>query len=134
MVRRSVLFALACALTACPGEEQPPMCITVDTACAPLYPPTFQNVYNMTLRPTCGATNSSCHSASGAQGGLSFADEQTAYDGLLNTRVTAGDPGCSEMIVRTSSPGTDYEMPPGGGLSGPARCALLQWVQAGAPR
>jgi hypothetical protein len=134
MVPRPVLFALACALTACPGEEQPPMCITVDTACAPLYPPTFANVYNMTLRPSCGSANSSCHSASGAKGGLSLADEQTAYDGLLNTRVKPGDPGCSEMVVRSSSPGTDYEMPPGGGLSPAARCALLQWVQAGAPR
>lgn len=129
------VVVLASALLAgCPGEEQPPMCKTVDTACTPLYPPTFANVYNNTLRPTCGATNSSCHSASGNKGGLSFADEQTAYDGLLNTRVTPGDPGCSEMVVRTSSPGTDYEMPPGGGLSAGAACSLLQWVQAGAPR
>ncbi len=134
MFRRSVLFALACALTGCPGEDQPPMCITVDTACAPLYPPTFANVYTMTLRPTCGATNSSCHSESGAKGGLSFADEQTAYDGLVDTRVKPGDPGCSEFVVRTSSPDTDYEMPPGGGLSAPARCSLVRWVEDGAPR
>ena len=134
MVRRFVVVAIACALAGCPGEEQPPICITVDTACAPLYPPTFANVYANTLRPTCGATNGSCHSAAGKKGGLSFADEQTAYDGLLNTRVKPGDPGCSEMVVRSSSPGTDYEMPPGGGLNVAARCALLQWVQAGAPR
>ena len=131
---RVVLLA-SLVLAGCPGEEQPPMCITVDTSCTPLYPPTFVNVYKNTLRPTCGATNGACHSATGKQGGLSFADEQTAYDGLLNTRVTPGDPGCSEMVVRTSSPGKDYEMPPGGGgLNDGARCALVQWVQAGAPR
>ena len=134
MVLRPVLFALVGALAGCPGEEQPPACITVDTACAPLYTPTFTNVYNNTLKPSCGATNSSCHSASGAQGGLSFADEQTAYDGLVNRRVKPGDPGCSELVVRTSSPGTDYEMPPGSALPAAAQCALVQWVQNGAQR
>jgi hypothetical protein len=135
MVRCTLLLALACALGGFPGEDQPPMCITVDTSCAPLYTPTFTNVYNMTLRTSCGSTNNSCHSASGAQGGLSFADEQTAFDGLMRGgRVAPGDPGCSEMIVRTSSPGTDYEMPPGSPLSEPTRCALIQWVANGAQR
>lgn len=134
MVYRPVWLAVACALAGCPGgDDPPPMCITVDSSCAPLYTPTFANVYTMTIRPSCGPTNSSCHSASG-EGGLSFADEQTAYDNLLGGRVTAGDPGCSEFVVRTSSPGADYQMPPGGALSAPARCALLQWVQNGAQR
>lgn len=131
---RLVLLALG-ALAGCPGSEQPPMCITVDTNCAPLYTPTFTNVYANTLRTSCGSTNNSCHSAAGAQGGLSFADEQTAYDGLMRAgRVVAGDPGCSEMIVRTGSPGTDYEMPPGTPLSAPTQCALIQWVANGAQR
>lgn len=135
MLRSSVVVAITCALAGCPsGDEQPPMCITVDTSCAPLYPPTFANVYNNTLKPSCGSTNSSCHSAAGMKGGLSFADEQTAYDGLLNTRVTAGDAACSEMVVRTSSPGSDYTMPPGSALSAPARCSLLLWVHNGAQR
>ena len=121
-------------LAGCPGKDPPPMCITVDTACAPLFAPTFTNVYNMTIKGSCGSVNASCHSAAGAQGGLSFADEQTAFDGLTAGRVTPGDPGCSEFIVRTSSPGTDYEMPPGVTLSAPTRCALIQWVQNGAQR
>ena len=134
MSLRPVLLAL-CVLAGCPGSEQPPMCITVDANCAPLYTPTFSNVYSMTLRTSCGATNNACHSAAGAQGGLSFADEQTAYDGLMRAgRVVGGDPGCSEMIVRTSSPGTDYEMPPGTPLSAPTQCALIQWVANGAQR
>ena len=132
------LFAVACAiaLAGCPGgDEAPPKCITVDTACTPLYTPTFANVYNMTLRPSCGTQLSSCHAASNPQGGLSFGDEQAAYDGLMRGgRLVPGDAACSELIVRTSSPGTDYEMPPGAPLSAPTQCALIQWVQAGAQR
>ena len=135
---RQWLFVIACAiaLAGCPGgDEAPPKCITVDTACSPLYTPTFTNVYNMTIKNGCGSLLSSCHSSSNPQGGLSFADEQTAYDGLMrNGRVTPGDAACSELIVRTSSPGTDYEMPPGAPLSPATQCALVQWVQNGAQR
>ena len=76
---------------------------------------------------------SSCHSATGRAGGLSLADQQTAYTELMKEgRVKPGDPSCSELIVRTSSPGEDYQMPPGDPLDVPARCALIQWVQQGA--
>jgi hypothetical protein len=131
MFRRLLLLAL---VAGCPGGDELPMCITVDATCAPLYTPTFTNVYTMTIRPSCGATNNACHSASSPGGGLSFADEQTAFDGLTRGRVTAGNPGCSEMIVRTHSAGKDYEMPPGAPLSASTQCALLQWVQNGAQR
>jgi hypothetical protein len=124
----------------CPSNDPPPMCITVDTACAPGYVPTFDNVYRYTLQNSCGSTQSSCHSASGHQGGLSMADEATAYADLLamspnyhRPRVSPGDAACSLMIVRTDSPGTDYQMPPGEPLTDPERCALIQWVQMGAP-
>jgi hypothetical protein len=114
-------------------SDTPPACITVDTACAPLYAPTFDNAYSMTLRDGCGSQRSSCHSAAGKQGGMSFEDEAHAYAALLAGRVVPGDPGCSKMIVRTSSPGESYQMPPGDPLSEAARCSLIQWVQAGAP-
>jgi hypothetical protein len=120
------------AATAC-ASDPPPSCITVDTTCAPLYAPTFDNVYTTTLRDTCGSARSSCHSAAGKQGGMSFEDESHAYASLLAGRVTPGNPGCSKMIVRTDSPGASYQMPPGDPLSEPERCALIQWVQAGAP-
>jgi hypothetical protein len=123
----------------CPSDP-PPMCITVDTACAPGYVPTFDNLYKNTLKNSCGSTQASCHSATGHQGGLSMADEATAYADLLamspnyhRARVSPGDAACSLMIVRTDSPGTDYQMPPGEPLSEPERCALIQWVQMGAP-
>ncbi len=134
MRRLLLVCALGCLLAGCPSDP-PPECITVDTACAPGYTPTFANVYKNTLQPSCGSTDSSCHSASGRAGNLSFEDEQTAYDQLmLLGRVKAANPGCSEMIVRTSSPGTDYQMPPGDPLKDPAQCALVQWVQQGAQR
>jgi hypothetical protein len=124
---------LAAALSAGCASDPPPACITVDPTCAPLYEPTFDNVYSHTLRDTCGSTRSSCHSAAGKQGGMSFEDEAHAYGALLAGRVVPGDPGCSKMIVRTDSPGADYQMPPGDPLSEPERCALIQWVAAGAP-
>jgi hypothetical protein len=125
------VLALA-PLAGCPADP-PPSCITVDTTCAPDYAPTFDNVYTMTLKDTCGSTLSSCHSAVGLRGGMSFQDEQHAYDALLAGRVMPGNPGCSKMIVRTDSLGAPYQMPPGDPLKEPERCALIQWVAAGAP-
>jgi len=127
-----VAVLAAAPLAGCTSEP-PPSCITVDTTCAPLYAPTFDNVYTMTLRDTCGSQRSSCHSAAGKQGGMSFEDQQHAYDALLAGRVIPGNPGCSKMIVRTNSPGAGYQMPPGDPLSEAERCALIQWVAAGAP-
>jgi len=128
----SAAFALA-GCTGCQQKEPPPTCITVNTACAPLYTGTFTTVYAMTIAQDCGADKGSCHSASG-DSGLSFATEQAAFDSLLSTYVTAGDPGCSELVVRTSSTGKDYQMPQGSPLSEAEQCALRKWVEAGAPR
>jgi hypothetical protein len=129
---------LVLALAGCPATP-PPACITVDTSCSPGYVPTFDNVYSTTLLPTCAQT-ASCHSSTGRAGGMSFADETGAYQALLSKstvdpsrfRVVAGDPACSLLIVRTDSPGADYQMPPGTPLDEPTRCALIQWVQNGA--
>jgi len=123
--------ALAGGAAGCPSDP-PPACITVDTACAPLYQPTFDNIYPMTLRDTCGSQRASCHSAAGRQGGMSFQDSQHAFDALRAGRVMPGDPGCSKLIVRTDSPGASYQMPPGDPLTEAERCVLIQWVQSGA--
>ena len=101
----------------------------------PGYMPIFPKVYSNTLMPNCGYNDGSCHSASGRAGGLSFATEQDAFDGLMMLgRVKPGNPSCSEFIVRTNSPGKDYQMPPGDPLSTEEQCALVQWVQDGALR
>jgi hypothetical protein len=125
----------ALALTGC-GTDPPPGCIDVDVTCQPLYVPTFDNVYNNTLKSACGSDRVSCHSREGQKGGMSFEDPQHAYDALLNGRVVPGDPSCSKMIVRTGSPGATYQMPKGpisAALAEPEFCALVQWVQNDAP-
>ena len=127
-----VAVLAAASLAGC-ASDPPPPCITVDTTCAPLYAPTFDNVYTMTLENTCGSQRSSCHSAAGQKGGMSFEDEPHAYAALRAGRVMPGNPGCSKLIVRTDSPGAFYQMPPGDPLSEPERCALIQWIVAGAP-
>jgi len=123
-------------LAGCPGEDAPPECIDVNVACQPLYVPTFDNVYNNTLTLGCGSERVSCHSREGQKGGMSFEDPLTAHAALLAGRVIPGNPGCSDMIVRTASPGAGYQMPPGSknaALSPAEQCALIQWVQNGAP-
>lgn len=132
----AVVFVAMCAsLAAC--NDAPPSCTTVDTACQPQYAPTFDNVYNNTLKGKCGSTDSACHSATGKAGGMSFETEASAYAALtqpMNPRVEPGNAGCSLMIVRVTGIGQSYQMPPGDPLDNEnERCSLIQWVQAGAP-
>jgi hypothetical protein len=126
-------LVVALALAGCPSDNDPPACLEVDLECQPLYVPTFENVYTNTLKQGCGSERVACHSREGQKGGMSFEDPETAHAALLAGRVIPGNPGCSEMIVRTSSPGEPYQMPPGSPLGESTRCALIQWVQAGAP-
>jgi len=131
---QSVVIAVAVALgcAAC-GDEPPPACTTVETQCSPLYTTTgYANVYSQTIAQDCGADKGACHSASGSSG-LSLIGEQQSFDNLA-PYITAGDPGCSEFVVRTSGVGKDYQMPEGAPLSEAEQCALRKWVEAGAPR
>ena len=117
------------------SETPPPTCtaLVLDEACAPLYQPSFTNVYANTITTDCGSSRGACH-ADGGESKLSFATEQAAYDNLLRDYVTAGNPECSEMIVRTADVGEDYTMPQGDSLGESERCALQQWVRQGAVR
>jgi hypothetical protein len=134
-------LVLAVALAGC--QSPPPKCITVDTSCTAAYVPNFHDIYVNTLQNGCGSTNSGCHSFAGHAGGMSFADEATAYAALLaprsvidpsRPRVMPGDPACSLVVVRTDSPGASYQMPPppGQAIGSGERCAIIQWVLAGA--
>lgn len=130
-MRRMLLAAVVVTLGGCPAER-PPACATVDLGCAPLYTPTFDHVYANTLLPHCGGDRAACHAADG-DAPMSLADPASAYASLLAGRVTPGDPGCSEAIVRISSPGKAYQMPIGDPLSTAEACSLIRWVAAGAP-
>src|SRR6478672_8732674 len=95
---------LLVALVAC-TKTPPPACIAVRTTCLPGYQPTFDNVWQSTMQPTC-ATSAPCHDATGHEGNLDMSTEDTAYSDLLmpanldpkRDRGVPGDPGCSLMI------------------------------------
>lgn len=131
---QSVVIAvvLALAVPGC-GDEPPPACTTVETQCAPLYTTTsYANVYSQTIAQDCGADRGACHAAT-SESHLPLVGEQQSFDSLA-PYIIAGDPGCSELVVRTSGVGKDYQMPEGVPLSEAEQCALRKWVEAGAPR
>lgn len=122
------------ALGGCSDDGQP-RCVTVDATCTPRYQPTFANLYANTLRDSCGSQSSVCHSAAGRRGGLSMESADVAFAQLTDPatdRVVAGDPACSEMVVRIHGTGEGYLMPPGAPLPAADRCAIEQWIAAGA--
>lgn len=135
---RGAPVVLAWAVAACGGGDPDLECDTqVTAACAPLYPPTFDNVYTMTLAPHCGSGARSCHSDAGKKGGMTFATIDDAYAALTaagQDRVIAGDPACSIMIIRTNTTRPTIQMPPGSQLGAAERCSLVQWVAGGALR
>jgi len=133
-----VVLLAACAglaLAGCPGEDEL-VCVELDTACAPLYPPTWENVFANTLEPKCGTGGSGCHEGAGARGGLRLDDSTLAFQSLTTTLknyVDPGTPGCGEMIERVYSTASSLRMPRGTALVEAEKCALAQWVLAGAP-
>jgi hypothetical protein len=131
-------LVVAVVIAGCSGGDPPLECNTEITAtCAPLYNPTFQNVYDMTLRPHCGSGARSCHSSDGNAGGMSFATIDEAYADLLadgEDRVIPGDIACSVMLIRTHSTQGGVQMPPGSQLPAAEKCSLVQWVAQGALR
>jgi len=123
-------------LSGCKGE-----CVTVSTDCAPLYQPSFANVFRNTLQPTCAASGASCHASSGGKGGLVFDTADHAYGELVGVsgptgrdRVVAGDPHCSLLVEKIESTKSSFQMPPGSPLSAEERCAIEQWIGNGAAR
>src|SRR5690606_32299003 len=87
------IAAAAAALGACLGAcSDDAACVAIDTACVPLYEPTFDNVFAITLRPSCGVAGSQCHAREGAQAGLVFDDIDEAYSLLTEQPGTGGEP------------------------------------------
>ena len=133
LVNPAIGVALA-QLVAC-GEPEL-TCAELDLTCAPLYAPTFDNVYVNTLAMKCGDDRSACHSDAGRAGDLSLADPLTAYEELTDpTRrlVLTEDVGCGSLVARVYTSEETLVMPVGSPMSEPERCAIAQWVAAGAP-
>lgn len=69
------------------------------------------------------------------RGGLALTDRATAFTALTSggsRRAVAGDAACSGMIVRITTAGHAWSMPPEAPLGEAERCALEHWVQNGA--
>lgn len=138
-MRLAALFASATiiALASCSGDDEPPKssCVQVDTSCAPLYEPTYEQVFARTLKPSCALSGVSCHASTGAQGGLVFEDPAEAHQRLLDSgRVKPGDPACSELVRRLASTEPMVRMPPGRPLDAAEQCAIVRWIANGAAR
>lgn len=137
-MRRLAVPCLLSAVLAASGSgcsDDAPACIEVSVEdCQPLYEPTFDNVYERTLAPSCGVAGSQCHAREGARGGLVFADVDEAHALLTDgRRVIPGDAQCSELAVRIESTGA-LQMPPQTRLPEAERCSILQWIANGAER
>lgn len=100
----------------------------------PLYDPTFENVFDNTLKPSCGTGGTACHAPEGAQAGLVLADVDAAHAALLEGRVEPGDAACSLMMQRLESDDPGFQMPPGRKLRDAERCAIQRWIEGGATR
>ena len=117
-------------------------CVDIDvTQCAPLYPPTYRNVFERTFVPGCAANSGACHKDSNALGaqanGLAFADAEASYDILVNhgspaAFVTPGDGLCSPLLERLDSGDASLLMPPGAPLDPREQCSIARWIDNGA--
>ncbi len=136
-LRVTGVAALAAALGAalsvgCSSSGQASSCTTpAPTTCSPLYDPTYEQVFARTLKPTCAAGGSSCHSA--GKGGFLVDDIDATYT-RISERITPSKPECSVVVDRLYSTETGYAMPPGAQLSEAERCSIVQWIAAGARR
>src|SRR5262249_54064578 len=104
LLRGSALMGLAAG--ACSSGPTTRPCVTdLPASCAPLYTPTFAQLYSRTFLPTCAQPGTACHAAAGAQGSLVLEDPDVAYRDLLGeqgarVRVIPGDPSCSLVVER----------------------------------
>ncbi len=127
------MYRFVVLVTLLAGCGDPPLeCAVVDLSCTPQYEPTFDNVYANTIDPDCNS--GACHDAVAPKGGLDMSEIETAYAGLLDGRVDPADLECSEMIARLFTDEPAWHMPRGKTLSDSEKCAVAQWVAAGATR
>ncbi len=136
-LRMLFLGALVAPLVACSGGDDD-TCAPVRAECVPQYPPTFDNIFQNTLVPSCGVAGSACHSADGAKAGLVFAEVERSYDLLTGVngpaRVDVEALGCGILLSRVATDDPARVMPPGNPLAESEICAIVQWVDMGAQR
>lgn len=136
---RFAALAFIAIVGACGSTAGEPALVCVDAAndlaCTPAYEPTFANIFEQTLKPRCGYGGSACHTSTGRQRGIVFAEPDEGYATLKQTfAVRPGRPDCSPAIHRIDATDPNVRMPPGEALEPAVRCAVVQWIAAGAPR
>ncbi len=135
------LFVLGLLLGGgCTGSGGGQGCVEVEVAgCTSAFDPTFTQVWNRVLEPSCTVPGTPCHGASDAAGagrGLVLLDPDGAYDALFHGGFVApGDPACSILVERLDTDDESRRMPVGEvQLAEGLRCGVRQWIAAGAPR
>jgi hypothetical protein len=128
---RCSLVLVMCGALGCSGGEE--ACVAdLPEACTPQYDPTFDEVWQNTLEPSCSL--SGCHGGGSASGGLAMPDLDAAHGALVGGGyVTPGDASCSSLVDHLEPAGLG-DMPPGAPLGESERCAVRQWIDAGADR
>lgn len=121
---------LAVALAACDERDA---CAPVKSACAPLYTPSFDQIYARTLSPSCALGGSACHGPTGRRGGVALGTIDEAYASLVQGQH-AGDASCSGLYARITAESGSFRMPPGRALSEGEICSIATWIANGAPR
>lgn len=136
MVRSTcIAVAMVVACVGCGPDGEEMECADVPADCSPQYEPTFDNIHSRTLSGSCALTGGACHANAGGQGGLQLENSSTAYESLTaEGRVVPGDAACSLIVRRLYSDDAAEQMPPGKPLSRGERCAIVQWIDDGAPR
>jgi hypothetical protein len=135
-------LVLVTASAACGDDGDGPelSCVEdLDAQCVPGFPPTWDNVYEFVIELRCGGSSGvSCHGRDGLQGGLGLYSKTAAYEGLVDgvggePRVIPHDPACSVLMERVETSDTSLRMPlQAAPLSAGDRCAIQQWIAAGA--
>jgi len=132
------LVLISVLLVGCPSTEDPPPEACAERqdagACVPAYEPTFANVFEQTLKPSCGKGGAACHTTRARQGGLAFEEIEDAYKGLQTGKLKPGNATCSTLFVRLAATDPNVRMPPGRALPEAEQCAIRQWIDNGAAR
>jgi hypothetical protein len=149
---RSALFLLVLAVAGCDGGGDAddaaalPECVDLSfdvASCSPLFPPTYDRIYEEVFvgvdgQSGCAAGGSACHAdstAAGAGAGMVFDADADATYASVSTFIEAGDPSCGPFSVRLHIDDPELRMPPGAlAMAEGARCAIAQWIEAGATR
>ena len=113
------------AFSACSGS-----CLDLPETCTPQYEPGFDAVYANTVRTSCAL--SGCHGNGAASGGLAMGSTASEAWTALGGYVDPGSPACSLLLDHLEPAGIG-DMPPGEPLSEEERCAIREWIVAGAP-